>query len=130
MFQVSAGVLGALAVVLPLGAMQLTSGGDLVASSDTWAAVVNRALKSDRGTVRLSHIAGRTVSVRLESLPDASIVIQIPGSDHLVAGGDLVAKPRPRRAPTSQAKRTIACEPVVSVLTEIAKQLQPGRCVT
>jgi hypothetical protein len=129
MFQVSAGVLGALAVVLPLGAMQLTSGGDLAAGSDTAAAVVNRALKSDRGTVRLSHIAGRTVSVRLESLPDASIVIQIPGSDHLVAG-DLVAKPRPRRAPASQAKRTIACEPVVSVLTEIAKQLQPGRCVT
>jgi hypothetical protein len=130
MFQVSAGVLGALAVVLPLGAMQLTSGRDLAAGSDTTtAAVVNRALKSDRGTVRLSHIAGRTVSVRLERLPDASIVIQIPASDHLVAG-DLVAKPRPSRAPTSQAKRTIACEPVVSVLTEIAKQLQPGRCVT
>jgi hypothetical protein len=26
--------------------------------------------------------------------------------------------------------RTVACEPVVSVLTEVAKQLQPGRCVT
>jgi hypothetical protein len=24
----------------------------------------------------------------------------------------------------------VACEPVVSVLTEIARQLQPGRCVT
>jgi len=24
----------------------------------------------------------------------------------------------------------VACEPVVSMLTEIAKHLQPGRCVT
>jgi hypothetical protein len=34
---------------------------------------------------------------------------------------------------TSFAKpgdRKVACEPVVSVLTEVAKQLQPGRCVT
>ncbi len=27
-------------------------------------------------------------------------------------------------------KATVACEPMVSVLTEVAKQLQPGRCVT
>ena len=27
-------------------------------------------------------------------------------------------------------RRMVACEPVVSVLTEIAKTLQPGRCVT
>jgi hypothetical protein len=24
----------------------------------------------------------------------------------------------------------VACEPAVSMLTEVAKQLQPGRCVT
>jgi hypothetical protein len=29
-----------------------------------------------------------------------------------------------------KAKATVACEPVVSVLTDIAKRLQPGRCVT
>ena len=27
-------------------------------------------------------------------------------------------------------KTAVACEPVVSVLTEVAKLLQPGRCVT
>jgi hypothetical protein len=27
-------------------------------------------------------------------------------------------------------KPAVACEPVVSVLTEVAKRLQPGRCVT
>jgi hypothetical protein len=28
------------------------------------------------------------------------------------------------------SKMTVACEPPVSVLTEVAKLLQPGRCVT
>lgn len=133
MFRVSACVLGAMAVVLPLGAVHLASSRDLAANADMPAALVNRALKADRGTVRLSRMEGRTVSVRLESLPDASIVIQIPARDrvvdHLVAG-DRATKPRSSRAPTSQARRTIACEPVVSVLTDIAKQLGPGRCVT
>jgi hypothetical protein len=32
------------------------------------------------------------------------------------------------RSPDSKA--TAACEPVVSVLTEVAKRLQPGRCIT
>jgi hypothetical protein len=27
-------------------------------------------------------------------------------------------------------KMAVACEPMVSILTEVAKQLQPGRCVT
>jgi hypothetical protein len=27
-------------------------------------------------------------------------------------------------------RTAVACEPVVSVLTEVAKLLQPGRCVT
>jgi hypothetical protein len=27
-------------------------------------------------------------------------------------------------------KATVACEPPVSVLTEVAKRLQPGRCIT
>jgi hypothetical protein len=34
-------------------------------------------------------------------------------------------------APTNKpVGRTVACEPVVSVLTEVAKQLPPGRCIT
>jgi hypothetical protein len=31
---------------------------------------------------------------------------------------------------TPARKPTIACEPMVSSLTEVAKLLQPGRCVT
>ncbi|WP_438273962.1 hypothetical protein [Nitrobacter sp.] len=127
MFQVSTGVLGALAVMVPLGAMHLPLGPDHLTQADA-AAVVNRTAKSDRGSVRPSAVEGRTVSIRLESLPDASIVIQIPGPDSMAS--DRGISPRARRAPASQARRTIACEPVVSVLTDVAKQLQPGRCVT
>jgi hypothetical protein len=127
MFQVSTGVLGALAVMVPLGAMHLPLGPDYLAQADA-AAVVNRTAKSDRGSVRPIAVEGRTVSIRLESLPDASIVIQIPGPDSMAS--DRGISPRARRAPASQARRTIACEPVVSVLTDVAKQLQPGRCVT
>ena len=43
--------------------------------------------------------------------------------------------PATARAPSlfnsgDRRKATVACEPMVSVLTEVAKQLQPGRCVT
>jgi hypothetical protein len=131
MFQVSAAVLGALAVVLPLGAAHLAS--DLSSGNDIADAVVNRGVKADRGIVRLSPMEGRTVSIRLESLPDTSIVFRIPGSYRLEAGDRVTKRLTKRdtgRAPATQVRRTIACEPVVSVLTDIAKQLQPGRCVT
>ena len=129
MFRVSVGVLGALALAVPLGAMHFASGRDLAASKNVNAAMVNRVAKADRGAMRSSQVEGRTVSIHLERLPDASIVIRIPGSRHVVAG-DRVTKSRSGPAPSSQARRTIACEPVVSLLTDIAKQLQPGRCVT
>jgi hypothetical protein len=132
MFQVSTGVLGALAVILPLGAMHFSPAHDLAARADVTAAaaIVNRAAKSDRGPVRLTPFEGRTVSIRLESLPDASVVIQIPGAGHRMASERDRSPPARRRPASSQARRTIACEPVVSVLTDVAKQLQPGRCVT
>jgi hypothetical protein len=132
MFQVSTGVLGALAVILPLGAMHFSPAHDLAARADVTAAaaIVNRAAKSDRGPVRLTPFEGRTVSIRLESLPDASVVIQIPGAGHMMASERDRSPPARRRPASSQARRTIACEPVVSVLTDVAKHLQPGRCVT
>lgn len=127
MSQVSAGVLGVLAVMLPLGAVQLASGRDLAAGHDMAVSVVNRSVKSDRGNVQLPHIEGRTVSIRLESLPDTSVLIRIP---YRQEAGDRITKFGTGGAPEARVRRVIACEPVVSVLTDIAKQLQPGRCVT
>jgi hypothetical protein len=143
MSQVSAGILGGLAVALTLGAVQLASGRDLATRADATgantsgagigssltASSVNRAVKADRQSVQPSRAENRTVSIQVERLPATSIVIRIPEAYRLEArdGG---TKLNSSRAPTGQVRRTIACEPVVSVLTEVAKQLQPGRCVT
>lgn len=135
MSQMSMGILGGLAVVLSLGAVQLASGRDFAApaNADTasTSSAVNRLAKSDRSDLQMPRTEGRTVAVRLESLPDTSILIRIPRSYRQEARDP---GPKPNAAggavPAKHVKRAVACEPVVSVLTEVAKQLQPGRCVT
>lgn len=124
MFLTSARFLAALAVTLSLSAIHLESGH--WAARDASAAAVHRAVKSDLGTVP-PHASSRTVSMQLESLPRMSIVLRIPESSGSDVGS---AKRDVQRAPARQTKRRIACEPVVSALTDIAKRLQPGRCVT
>jgi hypothetical protein len=128
MSQIRRGFFGAVAITLTLGAVQFASGRDLV---NRWQAVseqphqfVNRAGKAD-------HIAGlkpfavptTTVSSRLNDLADTSVVLRVPSP-----------RARTTSPPTllrnQSPKPTLACEPVVSALTEVAKLLQPGRCVT
>jgi hypothetical protein len=89
------------------------------------SATINRAAKADRAALASGPARQtQTVAMRLNDLADTSVMIRVP-----------VARNVPR-APASlliksgESKHTIACEPVVSVLTEVAKQLQPGRCVT
>src|SRR5690606_17606771 len=102
--------------------------GDQVAAHDAAAASVHRAVKSDLGVVPSPNARGRTVSVRLQSLPSMSIVFRLPDSGQQAR--DRGTKRGLQRSPAARVKRTIACEPVVSTLTEVAKRLQPGRCVT
>jgi hypothetical protein len=127
MFQTSAGFLAGLAATLSLGAVHLKSGHQ-AASHDATSAVY-RAVKSDRGIVRSPRAVGRTISIRTESLPRTSIVFRIPRSSGQEVT-DHITKRDSHHAPAMRVKRTIACEPVVSTLTDVAKQLQPGRCVT
>jgi hypothetical protein len=127
MSQLSRGIFVAIAVSLTLGAV--ASGRDLSAGpqdpAGTPDATVNRAAKADRSAgVAGSGAQTRTVSLRVDVLADTSVLIRIP-----------VAQARknstaPSVTKSSDRKVTVACEPVVSVLTEVAKQLQPGRCVT
>lgn len=128
MFQTSAGFLAGLVATLSLGAVHLEPGHQ-AASHDATSAVVYRAVKSDLGIVPSPRAGGRTVSIRMESLPRMSIVFRIPGSSGQEVN-DHITKRDLHHAPAMRVKRTIACEPVVSTLTDIAKQLQPGRCVT
>jgi hypothetical protein len=127
---ISKGVFGAIALSLTFGAV--ASGRDLgqrAASSQINSAEapasVNRTAKSDRA----ARVAGpaaqtQTVALRLNGLADTSVLIRMPAAR--VAGGGAPASLLMK----SGSGRTLACEPVVSVLTEVAKRLQPGSCVT
>jgi len=128
----------AIAVPLALGAVQFASGydltGGLAAGLVTTASAapetgINRTAKADRmkadRTPRVAMAPTRTISIRLDGLADTSVVIRIPmvRESRNIPLVPLLTKPADRRL-------TLACEPVVSALTEVAKRLQPGRCVT
>jgi hypothetical protein len=134
MSKIFSGILGTLAISLSLGAAQYASGSDLVGSARQSTAVapqgspqatINREAKADRADAPTNGLKTRTISVSVDGLSDTSILVRVP-----------VARKEARNtspAPVLTNKpvgRTVACEPVVSVLTEVAKQLQPGRCVT
>lgn len=74
-----------------------------------------------------SATATRTISLRFNALSDTSVLVRVP-----VAKEARNMPPAPGVKPSGDRNRrmTVACEPVVSVLTEVAKLLQPGRCVT
>ena len=136
MSQLSRGVFAAIAVSLTCGIVQFALGRDLsrgpqdsVSAPETATNInnidINRAAKADRAVgVVARPVQTQTVSLRLDVLSDPSVLIRIP-----------VAQARkspsaPAVTKSGERKMAVACEPVVSILTEVAKQLQPGRCVT
>jgi hypothetical protein len=130
MSQTSRGIFGAIAIALTFGAVQFASGRDLAGVQQDPAAVapsvVNRTAKADRavGPAR-SEAPTRTISLQLNGLSDTSVLVRVPVAQ---ASGNQSSAPSLLKA--GNGKPAVACEPMVSVLTEIAKQLQPGRCVT
>jgi hypothetical protein len=147
MSQLSKGIFGAIALTLTFGAIQLASGRDLgqpdslakfslaqfgpltLASAPvqlTPSTAVNRTGKTDRAAgVTGAASQSRTIALRLNGLPDTSVLIRMPMAQE--------ASDRALRSPvvkTGVGKPMVACEPSVSVLTEVAKHLEPGRCVT
>jgi hypothetical protein len=134
MSQLSKAVFGVIAVSLTLGAVQFASGHDLARSqqalNDTPVTAINRSAKADRAAGPAgSAEQTQTISLRPESLSDTSVLVRMP----LVKKPETDARNGP--APSlfksgDRRKATVACEPMVSVLTEVAKQLAPGRCVT
>jgi len=128
---------GALAV-LSLGAVQFAFGQNL---ADRWQAVtdttatastvtpINRATKADRAdAVTAPATPTRTIALRLENLADTSVLVRIPVARP--ADKDARNAPAPSLKKSGDRKTAVACEPPVSVLTEVAKLIQPGRCVT
>ena len=133
MSQIRKVFLSAVAIAATLGAAQLAFGHDL---ADRWQAVaadkpghnVNRTSKADRlADIRQAAVPTRTVSMRLNDLAETSVLLRVPA---VIETGN--AKPPTMLKDQKQGrnKPTVACEPMVSSLTEVAKLLQPGRCVT
>jgi hypothetical protein len=135
MSQLTGGILGAVAVSLALGAVQFASGRDLTTVGQTPLSAhptatpdigINRAAKADRAArVAGPAIETRTISLRLDGLSETSVLLRLPVAQEARNGS--AARPVPK---SFDRKLRVACEPVVSVLTEVAKQLQPGRCIT
>jgi hypothetical protein len=86
---------------------------------------VNRSSKADRvAPLAGSPASTRTISLKLESFSDTTFLVRIPvATASSPAAAPAAAKPAMRRP-------MVACEPVVSPLTEVAKRLEPGRCIT
>lgn len=130
MSHVFSGLVGASLVALTLGFGQLAVGGDLKASGPASASTravtseINRGAKADRiaGTMQIS--GKPAVVVKVEGLDRTSVAIkpQAQPKQEARIGSRYPAEQR--------VKRVVACEPVVSVLTEVARHLEPGRCVT
>jgi hypothetical protein len=127
------GVTGAIALVLISGAAQFAMGRDLStpadqitpikqSSSDSQIsdAVVNRGAKADRAAGPSGSPALlRTISLTPNGVSDTVVLMRVPAAPSIAA---VPVKPNTRRP-------MVACEPVVSSLTEVARRLQPGRCV-
>ena len=125
------GLLGAAAMVVSLGAAQFAAGEDLTVGMRTAGIPdqgVNRAAKTDRAPIVAEPVAPtQTIAIHVDRFPETSILVRIPRIHE--ASEQPRATPAPLQLKT-EGKATVACEPVVSVLTEIAKRLQPGRCLT
>jgi hypothetical protein len=130
MSQKVTGILAALAVSLTLGAVQFASGHDLTVGlatpGDPVGPAVNRTAKADReALLPEATIATRTISIHVDKVPDTSVLVRIPLTHQARS-----TPPAPLFLRSKESKNAVACEPSVSVLTEIAKSLQPGRCIT
>ena len=140
MSHTSKAIFGAIAISLVLGAVPLAFGQDLASrweavagapatAVDAIDTVINRSAKADRaGVVAGPAAPTRTIALRLDSLADTSVLVRIP----VARPADKDARNGPPSSFTGNGSRktAVACEPPVSVLTEVAKLLQPGRCVT
>ena len=133
------GISGLLALSLISGAAEFARGRDLSSvagnltpiaqslalsarSSTDVTSSVNRGSKSDRAASPAgSPATTRTISLRLDAFSDTTFLVRIPAA---------IAHPPVAPAPLRPAtgRPMAACEPVVSVLTEVAKRLEPGRC--
>lgn len=135
MSQLSRAILGTVAISLTFGAVQLAFGRDLgdlkLASFTQFPAAdyaVNRAAKRDRMPgVSAATSKTSTISLAVKGQTGTSVLVRIPAERTDDARGIPAA---PSFIKSGDRKMAVACEVSVSVLTEVSRRLQPGRCVT
>ena len=124
------GILSAVAIAAVCGASQFAAGEDLTVGMRSAQAPeqgVNRAAKTDRAAITTEPVAPtKTVSIHVDRLPETSILVRIPAK-HEASGN---ATQVPVQLKSGAAKLSPGCEPVVSVLSEMARRLPPGRCIS
>ncbi len=125
-------ILGVIAVSATFGAVQFASGHDLTSGLRAFSTApqegVNRAVKADRvAGVAASRTPTQTISIHVERVADTSVLVRIPRPQQ---ARNTSPAPAPALIKPQEQKAAVACEPTVSVLTDIAKRMQPGRCVT
>jgi hypothetical protein len=130
MLQTGMGIFGAVAIALTLGAVQFASGQDLAgrqqANAGSTVSTINRDAKADRSAHFVAPAARtRTISLQVNGLSDTSVLVRIPAAG--IARSGVSA---PSLVKSGGSTMAVACEPMVSVLTDVAKQLEPGRCGT
>lgn len=146
MSNLSTGVLGLFAASLAFGGVQFVMASDegLSHSGGTRqdliqrdvrrdvASHVNRATKTDREALVTAPLATTTLAFQLRGLNDTSIAMRLPVADALRLQPPVTRSAvKATGAPNSGTpKPMVACELSVSPLTDIAKQLGPGRCIT
>ncbi len=145
MSKVSSLVVGVVSGAAMFGAIQYASGNDLSGSSlrgtltdrDTaistasFTPAVNRIAKGDRDTTPAKLDAGQTLSFQVHGLTDMSVLLRLAGPAPAPKVQETPASTKATPpADIKPRKATVACEPPVSMLTEVARSLQPGRCVT
>ena len=88
---------------------------------------INRSAKRDRDGVSVSSAEGRTITFQHPDLPSTTVALRL-----WETAGAVKNRPAPKtkKGPDERPRQTVACESVVSGLTEVAKQLEAGRCVT
>ena len=137
MSQISKAIFGVLAVSLTLGAAQFATGqeyagqefaGRFEAVSAPAGTDVNRTAKGDREVNVPPQAPTRTISLKVDNIGDTSVLVRVPVAKEARNLPPQPSASQPPRKP--DRKMAVACEPTVSVPTEVAKLLQPGRCVT
>jgi hypothetical protein len=134
MSQISKVIFASLAAALSFGAVQFATGqefaGRFQAVTEPTGIDVNRTVKADReANIPAAAAPTRTISLKVDSMTDTSVLVRVPAAKEArnLPPAPAATKPLPRKP---DRKMAVACEPTVSVLTDVAKLLQPGRCIT